>query len=608
MKPVTNYDGAEYARVKARVDALIESRAEGDTWLDLYDRVVRCEPSGNTPSDPNSNEGVTDAANARKVFDSTLHDAIQNIVQMYSIHAPSFSIPMRESQDPDVIENDPIQAAEVETRKDAIAKVTEFLSALLVANNRFTHKDLVADALWASCYGLVPITPTCIAELFGDVMPTDAPPFVLSVDKPRNSYPRRSRFGILTEHVVKVVSTVASVKDESGEAAEWLEGNDDDEATIVDYMSRTWHWVYVEKQSDKPLIAAEIPKDVFGGIPRVCQRTPGGPGFWDEDDELASYGKSYIRSGTYGFFNTFYTVLTTLALNYASVMLVQKLQPGNTTAQLPDFALQQQTLTGYQPNEGIEPVALRTVPQELLTLGQVFGFQRSQQIAPSVMNGTTPGGIFAASALSLLVSQGRLRTFIIRRAVEDALSNAFTIVLRWMKARAGEGDLYKVLDDGGLLELTAADLQPLGDDLNVRVTLNPDQAMERMAQVNTAGALKAMGLGAPEWLQPLVDGGVIESIADAEQHIIDRAAFEAELPKIAKEMAQYARSLHGIANAIPDAYAPPPPGMMSPDIQSPMSQMANPDALPPVEALPDMPPVPPEMVEQALGGGGEGLA
>mgnify|MGYP001183544501 CR=1 FL=1 len=602
--------------IKTRAEEMITENAERNTMFDQMERAYKIQPTGSGQG-PDS-DGNTSAPRARKLFDAHPHNAINRIVQMYTVNEPSIDIPVASADKA----TDEATAQMLEQRRTAADKAQMFMKALLRASDQVSERSVVGDLLFAAAiYGEVPaiidnllentkiemqeattsITSPTSIETETEQEPA---PFIFESVHPKNSYPRYKRRGGLYQHLFVYATRIGQVKSDYGELAVDVTGNDSDVCNIYDYMDVNQHVVWLKEQASAPILQIAMAKGM-GVIPRVSRIVSSNPGFFElQVDRRMPFLYSMVKSGLWAARNTMLTAMQTNTVDFLNPKMLYKMLPGRE-ADAPDVDWAKRgDKVVLQSGETAEPFPFRSMPAELLQFNALVEMLTQQSTLNPISGGTAPGGVFSASGLNLLSTASRLATFSIARATEAALSQMLTRTLQWIRAGDYRPELWS---ENGSLSLTPLDLAPLGKNFYVRVTLKPDQQAERQMVTALARMLREMGLGYEDFLRPLEDGQIIESVSSAIENMKERAFMDAELPKAAAQSAKIADALLGITATVPEM--PPgmeqgggnigagqgvPPGMLTPD-------MVNPAQMQGTEAGMGAPPTPPQM-PPGLGG------
>ena len=538
-----------------------------------FERAFLCDPLG-------TDEGRTSANGARFLFDTRPPDTINAVVRMYIQNDPSFSVlysdTISETESPE-------NADKSNTIAKQIQHEIDWITDLFTASNLTSQHSLVSDALFAAAtYGELPIiTHNLIDESLSNPeigmegVADESSPFVFQVPHPSQSYPDYSPTKGLIAHVYEVEMTAGMIKLEYG-VRDWLTDSDENLLTVVDYMDKTQHWVWVEQHNDEPLLFAEIPARL-GIIPRVSMLVGGAPSFLsDEAQKRRPIIATYLDSGLYAAMNVYLTILHTQAVDFTSNKTIHTKRPGSESV-LIDPAKRGDVIE-IEEGEKLEPFMQRLYPPEMLQFGATLMQRGNITTMPEIIGGTAPGGVFAASGLNLLATLARMSMYPIREAVEIALAQTFSRVLRWVKARGDAGGV-SVFGKNGVSTLKASEII----STQVRVKLNPDMAMERQAVLGMATQMyRGMNLY-DSALRLLAEGGLVQSVQGAKDEQEVRAFIDANLPNIAKGGADLASHLMGITASIPPTGPAQmgnpadkggvPPGSMPPDAQDMLSRL-----------------------------------
>jgi DNA-binding ferritin-like protein len=586
----------DFAEVKTRAEEMITENSARNGMFDKMERAYKIQPSGSgTGQDA---EGNTSAPRARKLFDSHPHNAINRIIQMYTANEPSIDIPVASADKA----TDEQTAQMLDQRKVAADKAQMFMKALLHASDQVSERSIVSDLLYAaSIYGEVPaIIDNLMADGQSDTTELSAP-FIFETMHPKNSYPRYRRRGGLYQHLFVFATKIGQVKSDYGDLAKDITGGDSDVCNIYDYMDARQHIVWLKEQASAPILQVAMPAGM-STMPRVSRIVSSNPGFFElEVDKRMPFLYSMVKSGLWAARNTMLTAMQTNTVDFLNPKILYRMLPGRES-EAPDIDWAKRgDKVVMQTGESAEPFPFRSMPPELLQFNALVEMMTQQSTLNPISGGTAPGGVFSASGLNLLSTASRLATFSIARAVESALSQMLTRTLQWIRAGDYRPELWS---ENGALSLTPADLAPLGKNFYVRVTLKPDQQAERQMVAALSRMLREMGLGYEDFMRPLEEGQIIESVSSAIENMKTRAFVEAELPKVAAQSAKIADALLGITATVPEAPQglPPealsanlgagqgvPPGMLTPDMVNP----AQAQGLPPApEAFPNIMPPP----------------
>ncbi len=522
---------ADLAAIRKRAQAIIDAHAERDKDFESYERIYQIAPNGD-------DEGRSSAARARLLFDPHGHNTVDSCVKMYIVSPPAITIP-----------------APATEARDGADKSERFLKALLYASNVVSERDFIADSLYAAAlYGEV---PQVIDNVLAELAETDEPseleaPIVFSVPSPKTSYPRYSTRSGLFQHIFKERTTAAEVRAHYGaEATAFLTGSDDADVTLMDYMDRYQHTVWLDEYPAQPLL--EVALD-YGFIPRVSRRGAS-PGFFEQEQyKRMPMLYAYLKAGLWAARNVALTSMYTNIMDHLNPIMLATMKEGRAAPRI-DWSKRGSTVT-LEVGEEMGPLVRNLVPPEMFSYLNLLQQFVEDSTMSRVVRGDSPGQGMAASALNLLTVSTRMATFLVARTVELATAATFSRTLRWIAAR---GQPVSVWGEQGAVALAPSDI---AQNFHVRVKLKPDQQAEKQMIAGLATQLFTQAhLGYDTFLEMLEEGGIIESANEAFDNIVERAVLEAKLPALGKQSRGAARAMGRapLAEGVP-------PGVLPPDI------------------------------------------
>ncbi|MCL4395193.1 MAG: hypothetical protein M1482_10395 [Chloroflexi bacterium] len=534
----------DFESIKKSVDAIVAALSERE--FDKYEKVYLI--------DPDSATGKSTRENVKTLYDGHGHASIDAIVRTWNANRPKISVPT-----PDPRERG-LTPSEVERRKqarEAAEKAEKFLDALLYRSDDVSQRDVTA--LLLKQFALFGEASAVIDNVLADEDDPECP-FIFDVPNSKLCYPRYSRRKGLLAHVFKVQLTLADVRATYGAAADFLDGGDDDLVTLIDYIDREAHVVYVEEQPDRAIIDAAHNLKM---IPRVSMLAGSSDFFEKERDKRQPFLYTYLKSGAWAARNLQLTLMNdnlTKYLNSPFVSITQNGQPVGI-----DFSRPFQEIP-LRSGEEIHQLVKNIIPQEQLAFYGILTANAEEYTMPKVaMGGGQMSGNAPAAAIAALTANALVATKDVVAATERALSKMLTIVLQWIVAR---GEPVGVWGRGTLESLAPSDLTIEGDTYTrVEVTLKPDKQQERQMVAGLVATLwNAHLLGFDTALELLEEGGIGRGAQEMLRDVIERAFIEANLPAYAKAAQEQAAKLTGYVNAIPAAPAASnagaPPGAM----------------------------------------------
>jgi hypothetical protein len=532
-----------FSTVKQAAEDLASSFAARDEDLETYEKIFKIAPD--------TTLGQSQKTGVKTLYDPQGYNAISSAVRMYAANEPSISVPTETGDGGEGYTE--TRGQELATLRRDADQVERFLRALMYAHATVSDRDPFMDSLYSIfLHGVINIVQYSPLDALADDASREELdeiecPFRFRIPNARLCYPRYSEWGDLISHVYKSETTVADAREHfAGRSELEITGADDDDATIWDVEYKDQRVVWREEQGTGALV--DVPLD-YGFMTRVSRRGAS-PGFFSEPEyQHIPLLFAYLKAGLFAATNLLLTVQYNNVVDFSNPILAVF-----TDGDVPTWDWDKAGSSVQFPKDArLDRMYRGLVPPELINLLQQVGMMSQDSTISRASLGALPNQAMAAAAMNLISQSSRIATFLGARAAELAWEAAFSKMLRKIFKR---GQPVTVWGRSGPVTLKPSQVQK---NYRVRVHFRPDQQLEKNAIAGLASMLFSnLGIGYDTAYEILEEGGIVESASVAFENHLERLFIDHELPKVAKETADYVRRLIGAAKAVPEVNSGPP--------------------------------------------------
>jgi hypothetical protein len=504
--------------IKASVDKLVASHDELNLRFDTWNKMYLLEPTGLPTGDY-----------VKDLYHPLPHTIVEMAGRIYCSSPVMVSVPS--------------PTGDLAARK-AADKVERFLRGVIdtAGGERFLKSLVSAIAIFDE--------ETILIDPWGLVDDEAEIPFALTVPNPKLCYVEYTMRGGVLRHAYRASLKLSQIREHYGEReTRFIEGGDDLDRTLVDYVDREVHCVYVEEAPEKEIL---FERHELGFVPRQAAIATG-PTFQEEEVnkrqsmlytldrarlwEAACLSLTLANSNTFAFLNPQWVKRSS---NPA----------GDRMAKIDLKETGKVHIIGK--DESIDVLAKQLIPQEQFQMLQQIEIMAEAATMPKIMAGTAPFAGITASATHTLSTNARLITQPVAKAAGLALSEACQIILRMI---AKQGDSVQVYGLNGVDEIAPSDLKQIGERVRVVVELRADVSLEKQMNAQLAAQLRSLGAGYNTVFELLEEGGIIPSAEQAMDDMLVSKFVDLNLKPMAEQAAQEA----GVALQAANELAVPKP-------------------------------------------------